>query len=320
MRNSAPFLADLADGPEGGYARWVTSSDGVRLRVAVWPKRDAMGTVLLFPGRTEYVEKYGRAATEFARRGYAVATIDWRGQGLSERLIDDPMTGHVFDFADYQADVTALESAAAEAGLPSKTFLVAHSMGACIGLRALMNGLGVRAAMFSAPMWGIRMAPPLRPVAWALAWAWPKLGYGENYAPGTSAVSYADTTPFEGNVLTTDPEMYAWMQAQTQTLPGLALGGPSLHWLYQALSETRALRGLTPPPIPAATQIGTAEKVVDQSAVEDVMARWPGGSLTRIEGAEHEIMMEKPPVRQAFYDSAASLFSRVAGADGAPAG
>ena len=97
----------------------MTARDGVRLRVGLWPKRDARGTVLIFPGRTEYVEKYGRAASEFAARGYAVATIDWRGQGLSERLIDDPLTGHVFDFADYQIDVAALTEAAAEAGLPS---------------------------------------------------------------------------------------------------------------------------------------------------------------------------------------------------------
>jgi lysophospholipase len=312
VRNSAPFLAELAEGPEGGYAQWVTSADGVRLRVGLWPKRDARGTVLLFPGRTEYIEKYGRAATEFAARGYAVATIDWRGQGLSERLIDDPMTGHVFDFADYQADVAALEAAAAEAGLPSNTFLVAHSMGGCIGLRSLSKGLGVRAAAFSAPMWGIRMAPPLRPVAWALAWAWPKLGYGESYAPGTSAVSYADTQPFDGNVLTRDPGMYAYMQAQTAALPGLALGGPSLHWLYQALTETRSLRALPLRDLPVVTQIGTAEKVVDPAAVEEVMAHWPGGSLTRIEGAEHELMMEKKPVRDGFFDSAAALFARAA--------
>lgn len=312
MRNSAPFLADLAEGPEGGYARWATTRDGVRVRVALWPMRGARGTILLFPGRTEYVEKYGRAAGEFARRGYALATIDWRGQGLSERLIDDPMTGHVFDFKDYQTDVEALISAVHDAGMPPEIYLVAHSMGGCIGLRALHNGLGVRAAAFSAPMWGIRMSTAMRPVAWAVSWAWPKLGYGENYTPGTSAVSYSATAPFEGNELTTDPDMYAYMQAQTAALPGLALGGPSLHWLYQALSETRHLRGMPPPALPAIAHIGTAEKIVEVSAVEEVMSKWKAGSLTRIVGAEHEIMMEVRPVRDAFFDSATALFDRAA--------
>jgi len=312
VRNSAPFLAEFADGPDGGHALWTTAADGVRLRVALWPMRGAKGTVLLFPGRTEYAEKYGRAASEFARRGYAMATIDWRGQGLSERLIDDPMTGHVFDFNDYQTDVHALKAAISEAGMPGETYLVAHSMGGCIGLRSLQNGLGVRAAAFSAPMWGIQMPAQKRPLAWAVSWAWPKLGYGENYAPGTSATSYAATQPFEGNTLTRDPEMYAWMQAQTKALPGLALGGPSLHWLYQALSETRRLRALAPPPLPALVHVGTAEKTVDVASVAEVMSGWKNGALTYVHDAEHEIMMELKPVRDAFFDSATALFDRAA--------
>lgn len=312
MRNTAPFHEDLAEGPDGGYAVWATAADGVRLRVAVWPKAGARGTICLFPGRTEYVEKYGRAAQSFADRGYAVIAIDWRGQGLSDRLIDDPMTGHVFDFVDYQSDVAALMSVGAAEDMPEPYFLVAHSMGGCIGLRSVVQGMAVRAAAFSSPMWGIRMAPPLRPIAWAVAWAAPKMGRGENYAPGTSATSYADSQPFEGNVLTTDRQMYAYMQAQTNADPALSLGGPSLHWLYQALSETRQLRAMTPPKLPAMAQIGTAEKVVDIRPVEELMTRWPGGVLTVIEGAEHEIMMERPPVREGFFDAAAALFARSA--------
>jgi lysophospholipase len=310
--NAAPFHDDLAEGPEGGFAVWARASDGVRIRIAVWPKANAKGTICLFPGRTEYVEKYGRAAKSFGDRGYGVIAIDWRGQGLSDRLIDDPMTGHVFDFGDYQADVAALLAVAEAEELPKPFFLVAHSMGGCIGLRSVADGLAINAAAFSAPMWGIRMSPPLRPIAWAVSWAWPKIGRGEEYAPGTSGISYADSQPFEGNVLTTDQVMYAYMQKQTNTHPSLALGGPSLHWLYQALSETRSLRSLKLPDLPALAQVGTAEKIVDMKSVEEVMGRWPGGSLTLVEGAEHELMMERAPVREAFFDAATALFARSA--------
>jgi lysophospholipase len=60
------------------------------------------------------------------------------------------------------------------------------------------------------------------------------------------------------------------------------------------------------------TQIGTAEKVVDIRPVEEIMTRWKGGSLTLVEGAEHELMMERRPVREGFFDAAASLFARSA--------
>lgn len=312
MRTAAPFLAELAQGPPSGHADWLTTADGVRLRMGLWPCAGARATVLLFPGRSEYIEKYGRAAVEFCARGYAVATLDWRGQGLSERLIDDPMTGHVFDFHDYQRDVAAFLEALDAADLPPRRYLVAHSMGAAIGLRALMEGLRVAAVAFSSPMWGIHMAAALKPLAWAMSWAWPKLGRGESYAPGRGPEGTADAV-FEGNTLTRDRAMFDYMQAQVRALPGLALGGPSLQWLYQALSETRALRASRSRPVlPALAHVGTAERMVDVEAIEDVMASWPGAALTRVQGAEHEIMMELKPVRDAFFDSTAALFARAA--------
>ena len=53
---AAPFFDDLANGPKGASARWVDAEDGVRLRMAHWPLTEAKGTVLLFSGRTEYIE------------------------------------------------------------------------------------------------------------------------------------------------------------------------------------------------------------------------------------------------------------------------
>ena len=41
--------------------------------------------------------------------------------------------------------------------LPRPWRLLAHSMGGTIGLRALTRGVPVAAAVFSAPMWGIRV-------------------------------------------------------------------------------------------------------------------------------------------------------------------
>ena len=55
MSGAAPFYADVADGPPGGRAVWLHAADGVRLRAGLWPLQGARGTVLLLPGRTEYV-------------------------------------------------------------------------------------------------------------------------------------------------------------------------------------------------------------------------------------------------------------------------
>ncbi len=305
----APFFADLADGPEGGRAWWSVTEDGVRIRCAAWPTGRS-GTILLFPGRTEYVEKYGRAASEFGGRGYTVLAVDWRGQGLSDRPLADLLTGHVHEFVDYQKDVRALAGLADKLDLPRPRFLVAHSMGGAIGLRALHRRLDVSAAAFSAPMWGISMPAALRPVAWSLSWAGRSLGFGHRYAPGTGADSYVGTAPFEENLLTTDDAMYAYMMRQLSGHPELALGGPSLHWLIEALTETRALRRMAPPALPVHCAVGGAERIVDTESIRQLMKRWPQGRLDVIDGARHEVMMERPEIRQRFFEAATGLFDR----------
>lgn len=304
----APLHAELADGPEGGRAYWVPASDGVRLRIAVWPE-GAKGTVLLFPGRTEYAEKYGRAAGDFRARGYALAVIDWRGQGLADRPLADRNVGHVARFADFQTDVAALIAAAGELELPRPYYLVSHSMGGAIALRSLIEGLEVRAAAFSAPMWGILLSPYSRPVAWTLAKLSRRCGFSERYAPGTGPVTYVASAPFDDNVLTTDEAMWAYMKAQVTGAPDLALGGPSLNWLHEALKECRALAAAPSPAMPVLTMLGSNERVVDPRPIRDRMARWRGGGFEIVPGAEHEIMMEHDATRARFFDACAELFA-----------
>ena len=78
---NAPFFEDIALGPIGGAAHWLTTVGGLRIRGGHWTGPHMKGTVLLFPGRTEYIEKYGPTAADFLARSYAIVAIDWRGQG-----------------------------------------------------------------------------------------------------------------------------------------------------------------------------------------------------------------------------------------------
>lgn len=295
---AAPLFDDIADGPSGGAAYWAHADDGVRIRLGLWPAEGtAKGTVLLFPGRTEYIEKYGRTAADFARSGFATLTVDWRGQGLADRLLPDALSGHVHDFLDYQRDVAVLLNAVDALNLPRPLYLQAHSMGGCIGLRALMNGLPVDACSFTGPMWGIEMASILRPVAWTVSEMSLYAGFSHVYAPGTKPEAYVLNEPFETNQLTRDEDMYAFMQSHMRAHPELALGGPSLRWLNTALKECRALAGMASPDVACLTFLGDAEKIVHTGRVHDRMNAWPKGELVLIEGGEHEVLMEAPDVR-----------------------
>lgn len=303
----APFYSDVAEAPEGETCVWLRAVDGVRLRAAHW-RDGSSGTVLLFSGRTEYIEKYGPAAGEFAARGYAMATLDWRGQGIADRLIDERAPGHVGRFGDYQLDVRAFISFVRAENLPEPYFLIGHSMGGCIGLRALYEGLPVSAVAFSAPMWGIKMPPLLRPVGWVLSHVAPLVGQGHRLVPTTSPLTYVLEAPFEGNFLTRDRAMFDFMQRQLTKHPDLAIGGPTLQWLGEALRETRALRKRPSPDLPCLTVLGAEERIVNAEAIHDRMNRWPGSEFDLVGNAEHELMMEGPETRTKFYDRTAALF------------
>lgn len=309
----APYFAEIAEGPETGQAHWAITDDGLRIRVGHWlPQGDApvKGTVLIFPGRTEYVEKYGPAAIDLNARGYAALAIDWRGQGLGDRMLHDRRLGHIEEFGDFQKDVAAVVKLAKQLKLPEPWYLLGHSMGGAIGLRALMQGLPVKACAFSAPMWGILIPKAMKPIARILGGLAPSLGLGNKRVPTTTEGHYVETAPFKGNTLTNDPAMYQFMIDQLQAEPDLVLGGPTINWLNQGLKECEALAALPSPVLPCLTFLGSQEQIVNSEAVKDRMARWPGGELDLIDPAQHEIVMESSEIRRRAFDKMTLLFDQ----------
>jgi len=306
----APYLSEIAGGPDDARAVWLTCSDGVRIRLGLFPRADAAGTVVIFTGRTEFVEKYARVAGEFGDRGFSTAVIDWRGQGLADRVSQKtPVLGHVGDnFSDYQRDVAAVMAALAEGGPGGPYFLIGHSMGGAIGLRTLIEREDFAAAVFSGPMWGIEMSPLVRKIAWLVPRIARAMGMSEMFLPGVQRESYVASAEFEDNTLTTDRAEFEAMQAQVRHDPRLALGGPSVHWLHEALNESAALSRAELPAIPALAAIGSDESIVDIRAIRALAERWETCSFKSYAGARHELMMERPEVRSAFLDESAAHF------------
>ena len=92
-----PAFMDLIGTPKnpiplGASTGFIEVRKGLRLRFASWQSvlRERRGTVCIFPGRAEFIEKYFEVVGELRRRGFAVAVLDWRGQGGSSRLTRQP--------------------------------------------------------------------------------------------------------------------------------------------------------------------------------------------------------------------------------------
>ena len=82
---NGPSLVNIPTNPvpEGGRVGFFKTADKVQLRYAFWPKGTGKhrGTICLVQGRGEFIEKYFETIADFQKRGFAVATLDWRGQG-----------------------------------------------------------------------------------------------------------------------------------------------------------------------------------------------------------------------------------------------
>tara|TARA_R110002110_G_scaffold226191_2_gene440368 strand:+ start:162 stop:1112 length:951 start_codon:yes stop_codon:yes gene_type:complete len=297
MMEKAKFYSEIADGPATGKAYWMRTEDNVRVRLSVYgPQEDPKGTILLMLGRFGYAERYGRVAKRFADDGFATAVIDWRSQGLSDRIAGDPRAGHISHFSDYQKDVAAMVAALDELNLPKPYYLIGVSMGALIGLRSLADGLQVTAVSFISPMWGIKMSTIERIAAWPLSWASQKVGLGHKYVPGESSDIYVLNTPFEDNNLTHNADMYEYWIDQAKRAPELQIGGPTMSWLYAGLSECRSLSKIGSPDVPCITFCGELDQLVDNASIKSRMERWPTGKFKMVRNAKHDVLTETPEV------------------------
>jgi lysophospholipase len=309
--SEAPFNREVSEGPQNVEAFWAVAKDGVRLRLAHWrPVEAPKGTIFLLQGRSENLEKYGRTDEKLVEAGYAIFAIDWRGQGLSDRLAEDRMLGHVARFADYQIDLAAMKEAADALDLAKPWFFLGHSLGACVGLRAVIDGFPVSACAFTSPLWDINLPQIKRLAAWPISWAAQAIGQAQRYAPGTRGESYVLTTPFDKNRLTHDPAMYSYYVRLSEQLEDQQIGGPSMGWLFQALKETRALAKLPSPATPCLVLCGSEDSVISTSAVQERMSHWPQGRLEMIDGARHDLLCESPGIRNRVLSGICELFAR----------
>ena len=119
--------------PEDVVSGTIKTPDGAELRFARWaPPAGRKGTVCVFTGRSEQIEKYFETVRDLRERGFAVAMIDWRGQGHSSRRLRDPRKGYVRDFSDFEIDVETFVQQVVLPDCPPPYFALAHSMGGAV--------------------------------------------------------------------------------------------------------------------------------------------------------------------------------------------
>ena len=307
-----------ASSPPSGQGDWFRGAGGLRLRAAFWTPstmvaKTPRGTVILSPGRTEPIEKYFEVIGNFLARGFCVLAHDWRGQGLSARLLPDRLKGHARAVEEFLDDYSRLLDAYQDRA-PKPWIMVGHSMGAVLNLLTLENGEDRFAgAVLSGPMlriktgkrsmWSVKLA-----VRWNL-----RHGKAGDFVLDDPDDPFDHT--FEKDALTTDQGRYDLWRQQLYACPHLAVGGPTWGWLAFGLDageRALKLKALKSVKIPTTfVQAGEDDRVWKQTN------RWAAKRLGRgryveVPGAKHEVIMETDDLRAHFlseFDALADYLS-----------
>jgi lysophospholipase len=282
----------------------IKTPDGVNLRFARWdPPPGRKGTVVILQGRAEFIEKYFETARDLRARGFAVATFDWRGQGLSDRALSDRHKGYVRNFAEYSADLDAVMAQVVLPDCPPPIYALGHSMGGAIAIRALHDGSrSFERVVLSAPMIALP-AGALTRVAGPLVRFARLLGRGSGYVPTGNARS-TGSEDFIGNVLTSDPVRFARNAAVLEEAPELGLGSPTVTWVDAAM---RVMNEFASPSYagqirqPILMVAAGRDEVVSTPAIETFGMNLLAGRHLILAGSRHEILQEQDHYRGQFW-------------------
>ena len=257
-----------------------------------------MARTVLLTGYREFIEKYLETAGDLLARNHAVLCLDWRGQGLSERPPGDAERNDLRSMDLLLTDLLGILAASRFLEPSRPVFLIAHSMGGHLALRAVLElPLPVDRVVLLAPMIDIPLTGMARRLAAPAAHAAVALGFRKRYLPGAGGYR---PLPFANNVLTGDARRFARTAAMVAREPRLALGGPTFAWLTAALTSIDTLDRsgrLAGFPAPVLLLQAGHERVVSNPAQNRLLRQLPDARLHLIPEARHEILQETDDIR-----------------------
>ena len=270
----------------------------LRVLIARQPDVAPRGTVIISPGRTEFIEKYFEVVESYLSRRFTVMVIDHRGQGLSSRMLDDPLKSYVKQYQDYADDLGYVIDEL-DTHLPKPHVMLSHSMGGCIALHSVISGtINPSAMICSAPMLGLYEVDGLV-LPWFLK-GLSYLGLSEKHVP-FSKQKEGLPVPFKHNKLTSDPVRFTRWASYFTHVPRLRLAGPTIGWVRASLNGMKFVnRNAAQVKTPTLIISAGADPIVDPSS-HKIFAEKSGATLKIVPGARHELFLEADEYRDQFF-------------------
>lgn len=290
-----------------GEAHFFNLNGDNKLRVAFWNLSSSKGTIFLQSGRTEFIEKYYEVISEFIDRGYAVAMMDWRGQGLSSRVSKNIRIGHIDNFKTFDDDFIKIVEECFKTRCPSPFIGFGHSMGGCLLASYFISEKNLlEKCILCAPMVSVRANAMSRRIVKLLGLL-DNIGYGSfpMQKPSWDSEDGWIEEPFEDNALTTDRERFERSFKFLKKCPELGVKGITVGWLKHALNRTNQFKKIQwniAIKRPLLLLDATEDKLVNSHLNKELLGQ---SDLVEIKSlkSQHEIMMETDEIRDEAWKS-----------------
>lgn len=285
----------------------MSAQDGHSLRYGIWhcQKEKKRGSIILLAGRREFMEKYVETTGELNERGYDVYSFDWRGQGLSARMLSNRHKGFIDSYDTYLNDLHVFVKNIVQPDAESPHLILAHSMGGHVALRYLHDHpKAVEKAVLVSPMIDILIPSVPKWLVRFAAHIAVKMGFDDAYVLGSE--DYNHHARFEGNRLTSDPLRFMDIKNTIAENPDLALGGVTYGWLsatlesIEMLSDPGFAEKITTPVLMVSAG---DDRIVSLNAQRTISRCLKNCTLIDIPGARHEILVETNEIRFSFWDA-----------------
>ena len=294
--------------PDGVIADFVMTADGIKIRYAKWSagSNSSKGTFIVLQGRGEYIEKYFEVVSELKTRGFSVVSFDWRGQGRSQRLLEDSVKSHVESFERYALDFETVFKEIVTQDCSPPYYVLAHSTGGAVLLSVAQKyQTNLERVVLSAPFvdFGKVGFPPW--LIGVISNLFCAVGFGRTATSSSEDSPYLGL-PFEKNTLTSDPERYERYSKVLSEAPDLKVGSPTYSWVraaHNALSEFKQVDFGTTLQIPFLIVSAGADLVVSIKAAKQVSQKLPTATYLEIAEAKHELLVENNKIRQQFWEA-----------------
>ncbi len=270
--------------------------------------------LVISSGRSESYLKYKELSYDLFNLGFNVFLLDHRGQGLSERTLENPHKGYVESFQYYVDDLdifvkSIVNSHCTFNGKTHKPYLLAHSMGGAIAARYLQDHpSSIQAAVLSSPMLGFISGAIPDIVAQSLIKTTAQINDWFDSTPWY----FIGHTDYAHSVFANNPLMHSQLRYQQfsqlyKETPAIQLGGITIKWLTESIAALETIFAkvskITTPTL--VIQAGD-DSIVKNQAQDDFCQQLhqfqpqscPNGKPLVVKDAYHELFFENDVYRQ----------------------